>query len=200
MGNARDELLDRVLAEVLVGGITDRSLREIATAIGSSHRMLLYHFGTREALVEAVVERVEADQRAVLADLAVTHTDPAELVRALWRQVTRPDVLPFARLFVETVSFRATRPGRDGLTEPWLDATRPVAEQLGLGFDAADVRLGVAVTRGLLVDVLVTGEVEAATESLERFLAVWPPAGPGAGGRLTRTRGAPSPAGGGTRS
>lgn len=188
------------MAEVVAGGITDRSLREIATAIGSSHRMLLYHFGSRAELVEGVVERVEADQRAVLADLVRSHTEPADLVRALWRQVTRPDVLPFARLFFETVAFRATRPGPAGLTEPWLDATRPVAEQLGLGFDAADVRLGVAVTRGLLVDVLVTGEVDAATESLERFLAVWPAAAPGAGGRLTPTRGAPSPAGAGTRS
>ena len=53
MGDARDELLDRVMAEVVAGGITDRSLREIATAVGSSHRMLLYHFGTRAELVQA---------------------------------------------------------------------------------------------------------------------------------------------------
>jgi AcrR family transcriptional regulator len=179
MGDARDELLDRVMGEVLVGGITDRSLREIATAIGSSHRMLLYHFGTRAALVQAVVERVEADQRTVFGELAATHTDPAALVRALWQQVTRSDVLPFARLFFETVAFQATQPGRDRLTEPWLEATAPVAEQLGIGFDAADIRLGVAVTRGLLVDVLVTGEVDAATASLERFLELWPGVRPG---------------------
>jgi AcrR family transcriptional regulator len=186
MGDARDELLDRVMTEVLVGGITDRSLREIATAIGSSHRMLLYHFGTRADLVQAVVERVEADQRAVLADLARTHTDPADLVRALWQQVTRPDVLPFARLFFETVAFQATRPGRDGLTAPWLDATAPVAAQLGLTFDPVDIRLGVAVTRGLLVDVLVTGEVDAATASLERFLELWLTVRPGTASRTRR--------------
>lgn len=183
MGDARDELLDRVMAEVLRGGITDRSLREIANAIGSSHRMLLYHFGSRAELVEAVVARVEADQRAALAELARIHTDPADLVRALWRQVTRPDVLPFARLFFETVAFQATRPGADALTGPWLDATAPVSEQLGLAFDPVDIRLGVAVTRGLLVDVLVTGELDAATASLERFLSRWPAVRPGTASR-----------------
>ncbi len=185
MGNARDELLDRVLAEVLVGGITDRSLREIATAIGSSHRMLLYHFGTRAELVQAVVERVESDQRAVLVGLAADHPEPGDLVRALWAQVTRPDVLPFARLFFETVAFQATRPGGDRLTAPWLDATAPVAEQLGIGYDPVDIRLGVAVTRGLLVDVLVTGDLAAATASLERFIGMWLGVSPGSASRTT---------------
>jgi AcrR family transcriptional regulator len=185
VADARADLLDRVMTEVLAGGITDRSLREIATAIGSSHRMLLYHFGTRADLVQAVVERVETDQRAVLAVLARAHTDPADLVRALWAQVTRPDVLPFARLFFETVAHQATHPGADALTAPWLDATEPVAEELGIGFDPAEVRLGVAVTRGLLVDVLVTGDVDAATVSLERFLAMWPAVSPGSASRTT---------------
>ena len=40
-------------------------------------------------------------------------------------------------------------------------------------FDPAEIRLGVAVTRGLLVDVILTGDVDAATESLERFITMW---------------------------
>lgn len=186
MGDARDELLDRVMDEVLVGGITDRSLREIATAVGSSHRMLLYHFGTRAELVQAVVERVEADQRAALVELAGVHTDPGDLVRALWAQVTRPDVLPFARLFFETVAFQAMHPGGAGLTGPWLDTTGPLGEQLGIGDDPVDIRLGIAVTRGLLVDVLVTGDLDAATASLERFIELWLGVSPGSAPRTTR--------------
>ncbi|MEZ5140174.1 MAG: hypothetical protein R2711_15805 [Acidimicrobiales bacterium] len=44
---ARRELLDRVLAHVAEQGLSDRSLRDLATAVGTSHRMLLYHFGSR---------------------------------------------------------------------------------------------------------------------------------------------------------
>jgi hypothetical protein len=38
------------------------------------------------------------------------------------------------------------------------------------------VRIGIAVVRGLLIDVLSTGDVDTATASLERFLARWDPA------------------------
>ena len=43
--------------------------------------------------------------------------------------------------------------------------------------DPVEIRLGVAVTRGLLIDVLATGDATAATESLERFLEMWEAAG-----------------------
>ncbi|MGZ4676368.1 MAG: TetR/AcrR family transcriptional regulator [Acidimicrobiia bacterium] len=174
MTAARAELLDRVMGEVATAGITDRSLREIATAVGTSHRMLLYHFGSRAELVAAIVDRVEADQRRVFRELATTTQDPRELVQALWRRLTAPDVLPFARLFFETVAFQARNPGADRLTAPWLDDAGPVTEQLGIAFDPADVRLGVAVMRGLMIDVLVTGRLDDATGALERFLAGWP--------------------------
>lgn len=168
--SARDDLVGRVVNEVAVNGLGDRSLRDLAAGIGTSHRMLLYHFGSRDGLVAAVVERVESDQRALLADLASTATDPAELIRGLWQRVTRPEVLPFVALFFETVAHR----GAADLTRPWIDESIELAEGLGVVTDPALIRLGVAVTRGLLVDVLLTGDVGAATESLERFIALAP--------------------------
>ena len=48
-----------------------------------------------------------------------------------------------------------------------------MSAQLGVGFDPVEVRLGVAVTRGLLVDVITTGDASAATEALERFVTRW---------------------------
>ena len=41
---ARTRLLDAAVAHAMVYGIADLSLRELAAAIGTSHRMLLYHF------------------------------------------------------------------------------------------------------------------------------------------------------------
>src|SRR6478609_10415467 len=69
MTSPRDELTRRLVMEVAIHGLGDRSLRDLAAAVGTSHRMLLYHFGSRDGMVTAVVEMVEADQRAVLADL-----------------------------------------------------------------------------------------------------------------------------------
>jgi len=171
MGIARDELLDRIVAEVAVHGLADRSMRELAASVGSSHRMLLYHFGSRDGLVAAIVGFTEAAQRDALRELAVGARSPADLVRQLWARVSSPELRPFVRLFFETLATQARSPGR--ATDPtadWLDAVRglgPVAE----AYDDTDTRLGIAVMRGLLVDVLATGDVQAATAALERHLA-----------------------------
>ena len=63
MGAARDELLERIVTEVATHGLADRSMRELAAGVGSSHRMLLYHFGARDGLVAAIVAATEAAQR-----------------------------------------------------------------------------------------------------------------------------------------
>ena len=52
---ARDRLLEAAVQHALKKGIVDLSLREIALEIGTSHRMLVYHFGSREGLLVAVV-------------------------------------------------------------------------------------------------------------------------------------------------
>ena len=175
VADARTALLDRVLTDVADHGLADRSLRELAASIGTSHRMLLYHFGSREGLVAAVVESTEAAQRDLLLALAAAHDDPSDLVRALWRQVSSPELRPFVRLFFETV---AARGAGDDLTAPWLDTSGQAARAVGIDDDPAMLRLGVAVTRGLLIDVLTSGDVAPATESLDRFLDLWDRARP----------------------
>lgn len=61
--NLRDDLLDKVTEHVLTHGLIGLSLRPVAAAVGTSDRMLIYHFTSRDALVSAVVAR--ASQRAV---------------------------------------------------------------------------------------------------------------------------------------
>ena len=169
MSEARAALLERIIGEVARNGLADRSLREIAEAAGSSHRMVLYHFGSRDGLVAAIVEATEAAQREVLLALAGEVASPSELVMALWHRVSSIELRPFVRLFFDCVATT----GGAGLTDPWLDVSRTVTAAMGVEFAEDDIRLGVAVTRGLLVDVLATGDVEPATRSLERFVELW---------------------------
>lgn len=56
-GNQREDLLERVTDHVLEHGLIGLSLRPVAAAVGTSDRMLIYHFGSRDALVSAVVAR-----------------------------------------------------------------------------------------------------------------------------------------------
>lgn len=175
MGDSRSELLARIVDDVAREGLGDRSLRDLARAVGTSHRMLHYHFGSRDGVVAAVVDAVEARQRELMLAAAEGATSSADVVRAVWERVSSPEVRPFVQLFFETIAHasRAEHAGAEP-TGPWLDDAAVVARRLGAADDPVMARLGVAVIRGLLVDVLATGDVDAATAALERFVGLWP--------------------------
>jgi AcrR family transcriptional regulator len=173
----RDELLDRVMAYAAEHGIADKSLREIASGVGTSHRMLLYHFGSREGLLAAIVASVEEQQRAVLAALG-EGGDPAAVMLGLWEQVSRPALRPFVRLFFATVGLAVqgvpgTRALLDNLTGPWLEQGGEVARRLGVPVDPAAVRLGVAVSRGLLLDLVAGADPADVDASYRLFIELW---------------------------
>lgn len=153
----RAELLDALIDAVAHGGIGDRSLRDIAAAVGTSHRMLLHHFGSRDEMLLAIVEEVERRQVTRLDDLP---HDPADGVAAMWSDVRRPELRAFERLFFECYARGAQGEQPFARLIPaaidgWLAA---VDERTGGAADPAMVRLGLAVTRGLLLDLVATGD------------------------------------------
>ena len=170
---ARERLLDAAVRHALDAGIADLSLRQLAAAIGTSHRMLLYHFGSREGLLVAVTQAVEEQQRAALLGSGTTPQD----ARRSWERLSDPQLWPQERLFFELYAYALRgRPGTegflDGIVESWV---APVAAALvEAGADErtarADARLAVAVVRGLLLDLLATGDRAGVTEAYERYL------------------------------
>ncbi len=175
---ARDRLLQRVIEHVAAHGLSDVSLRELAASIGTSHRMLIYHFGSREGVVAAIVSQIEADQRLLLASLAKEAESAADLIRRQWAQLSDPSMWPFIRLFFEATALALhRRPGTEGfldsLTDTWLEDAKGVAESLGLRTDTAELRLGVALLRGLLLDAVASGDPRGPTEALEHYLTLW---------------------------
>jgi AcrR family transcriptional regulator len=192
---ARERLLDAAIAYAGDHGISDVSLRELARALGTSHRMLLYHFGSRRGLVVAIVQRLEARQRDVLAQLGAEPGDePAGTGRAMWRHLADPAMAPYERLFYEVYAHALQgRPGTDGflddVVDSWLEPATAYWAAQGRDPAAAraEARLGLAVVRGLLLDLLATGDRAGVDEALERYLLhVGGGAGqPAGGGRRT---------------
>jgi AcrR family transcriptional regulator len=163
---SRATLLTKVIEAVAKDGLADRSLREIAASAGTSHRMLIYHFGSREGLLTAIVEEIEARQRAAMT--AMPGESPAEVMTALWERVSSSELRPFVRLFFEVFAL-STR--ADGLTSPWLAEGAGVAERLGVQPDPAALRLGVAVSRGLLLDLLAGASKEEVDDAYALFVS-----------------------------
>ena len=153
----RRQLLDALIEAFASGGIGDRSLREIAEAVGTSHRMLLHHFGSRDELLLTIVDEVERRQMSTLSDAAI---EPADAMAAMWADVRRPELRPFERLFFECYARGAQ--GEQpyarmvpGAVESWLTE---VDAKTGGTADPAFARLGLAVIRGLLLDLVATDD------------------------------------------
>lgn len=64
--SSRDRLLQAAVGVPARGATSQLGLRQLAAEIGTSHRMLIYHFGSKDGLIAAVVGVVEAQQRAAL--------------------------------------------------------------------------------------------------------------------------------------
>ena len=153
-------------------GIGRRPLRAIADEVGTSHRMLLHHFGSRDELIVAVVEEVERRQAAVFGTLP---DDPVAAFAAMWVDLRRRELRPLERLFFECYA-RAAQ-GEAPFTrllpaavQGWLDTAD---ERAGGAVDPALARLGLAVTRGLLLDLVGTDDeagVDAAAAAFATLL------------------------------
>ena len=51
MQNRKDELIESLIAYLLENGLADLSLRPLAAGTGTSARLLIYHFGSKEDLL-----------------------------------------------------------------------------------------------------------------------------------------------------
>jgi AcrR family transcriptional regulator len=176
-GTSRELLLAAAVDYAAEHGISDLSLRRLATALGTSHRMLIYHFGSKEALFVAVIRAVEQRQRDALAELGHDPAlSPRETMRRMWQRLADPALWPHERLFFEV--YGQALQGRphalpllDGIVESWLGPVSEFAVDLGVPAEhaRAHARLWLAVARGLLLDLLATGDRRGVDEAVEEF-------------------------------
>jgi AcrR family transcriptional regulator len=174
---AREDLLARCVAWFAEHGVGDTSLRTLATSVGTSHRMLLYHFGSREGLLAAVVESVEQGERDLLQRLLSEVDDPYAAGLAFWDHVADA-AATFAPLYFELSGHAMQgQPWAAGLrgwlTTGWTQALTDLWIRLGRPADEAAqlARVNLAAVRGLLFDLALTGDRAAADEGMRVFAA-----------------------------
>lgn len=173
----RARTLAAVTDYVLAHGMAELSLRPLAAALGTSTRMLLYDFGSKENLVAEVLADVRRREAFLLAEaLHDAIASPADLVRGIWAWISDREREPFLRLFFEVYVDAMTHPdayadrGR-GMVTDWLDHFGAAFRTIAAGHRDTDVTLVIAAVRGLLLDRLVTGDTRRTDEALEHFAA-----------------------------
>jgi AcrR family transcriptional regulator len=135
--------------------------------------MLIYHFGSREGLLAEVTRVVEARQREVMVATYDTDLPPLEAAARYW-EATVEATLRYGPLFFE-LSAHAMQGKehaealRGELVGAWLPPTAELCRAIGIPDDQAEThaRLALGAARGLLLDLLVTGDRDQVARSAD---------------------------------
>ncbi len=173
----REQLLEAIVDYVFEHGLSDLSLRPLADAVGSSPRVLLYYWGSKAELIQAIVEGVRARQLVTFASMRETYyASPREACLDAWKLMTQPKHEPLFRLFFELFGLAL----QDRTTyasflhhaiEDWIVFfSRPLIDG---GSSEADARayatMLLAGFRGFMMDFCATRD----RRRVERALTLW---------------------------
>lgn len=136
---SRESLLPLLMGHVLAHGLGQASLRPLARAAGTSDRMLLYHFGTKERLIGDLLSHVAGVYAAGLDAVLAQGERPASRAALLTRilaQNADPAMQPFLQLWWEIVGgaardlpgFRSAAAGMVGQLLGWLEGHMPAGD------------------------------------------------------------------------
>jgi AcrR family transcriptional regulator len=180
-GSARKrELLEAAYAYVAEHGLADMSLRPLAEAIGSSPRVLLFLFGSKDGLIQALLARARADEIVMLSHLRTRGDGATDVARRVWSWLADPAHRRLLMLWVEAYARSLVDP-----TGPWADFARHTvqdwlnilaaaqpARRRRTARGAAERTIVLAVLRGALLDLLATGDVDRTTAAVSASLTV----------------------------
>jgi AcrR family transcriptional regulator len=177
--NPRSVLLSAAIAHVAEHGFGEASLRQIAAAIGTSHRMLIYHFGSKRGLAAAIIDAIQQAQLSTLTELLRTEgLPPTEAGQRFWRLVT-DNAMRFGPLFFELAADAMRHPGSQSMAvlavHMWLEPLAGLWRAAGASRQQAPVlaRISLALANGLLLDALLTGDQDAAQAAMDAFTRHW---------------------------
>lgn len=177
----RDELLDAIVDYVAEHGLAGATLRPMANALGISVQGLVHHFGTKQDLIVAALDRAADQQAAVQEHWLRRNPDlsQADLLRRWWRWINAsPENLRLVRLGLEAATLDATVAGlprevRADQIVLWRSniEKRLISEGVPPEVAVTEASLAKAMFTGLVVDLLATGQRKRLGRALELGLA-----------------------------
>jgi AcrR family transcriptional regulator len=181
----RAELLGRIVDQLLTCGAADLSLRPLAERVGTSARLLLYHFDSKEELVAAALAEVRRHIGESLQTRAsqVRPETLRDLVMMVWDWATETPNQRYFRLLFEVdglamfdrLSF--SEEVRRANSAVWITLIDRAAGRLAQGGDlfSAHSTLILGAIIGLLQDFLATGDLARTTKALHDLIGLISP-------------------------
>jgi AcrR family transcriptional regulator len=168
----RATLIERGTDYVCRHGISAISLRPLAKALGTTAPLLIYHFGSKDALLVEIIKAGRIRQHEMISQMAARGLSDAQAARELWRTISAPEFLPLVRLFFEIYALamqdRSRFPGfLEHAVDQWIDAIcppKPTARQ------RLEATVLIGAFRGFLLDLCATGDRKRVDRSVYLFL------------------------------
>jgi AcrR family transcriptional regulator len=173
----RAELLDAVVDYTVEHGFSEVSWRPVAAALGVSPTTLVHHFGTKEQMLVAILGRLRERIRAAASDRAGEQPSLAAAARAAWTQASDPQQWPEFRLFFAVYGRALQAPQQfagflDRVVADWMsDLVNAQGPDADPATAARTASLVIATIRGLLLDLLATGDQARVQDAADSFLA-----------------------------
>jgi AcrR family transcriptional regulator len=176
----RSELLGHIVEDLLSRGAADLSLRPLAERVGSSARLLIYHFNSKEELVAAALSEVRRHIGASLYARGARMRPETlrDLMVMVWDWATEAENQRYFRLLFEvdglalfdrlTFSDEVKRAN----SAVWTGLIDRAAGRLAQGGDlfSAHSTLILGAFTGLLQEFLSTGDRARTTQALHALL------------------------------
>jgi AcrR family transcriptional regulator len=167
-------LLESLIAYLVKRGIADVSLRPMAAAVGTSARLLIFHFGSKERLLLEVLDETQARLQRSLAQLlaepSVARTAP---LRQFWDWALKDANLAQLRVMYQLHILAAQDHKTYGRylkrnSLNWLELVQTVLKPSQRS--SALASLIVAVFDGLFIEVVSTGDRRRASAAIDEFI------------------------------
>jgi AcrR family transcriptional regulator len=174
----RSQLLDRIVAYAFANGVASLSLRPLAKHLGITPGLLLYHFGSKEALTVEILKHAGNRQRELLASLRERDFEtPGDVCREIWRTIGSLESRPLFRLFFEVYGLALVDPGRfpgflPAAVENWLAVLTPTFESGGAAHAEARMVATVVLAgfRGFLLDLCATNDAKRVDAAVAHWI------------------------------
>jgi AcrR family transcriptional regulator len=173
----RAELLEAAVDYAAEHGFSELSWRPVAAGLGVSTSTLVHHFGTKEQMLQAILGRLRERVFEATSDPAGGWPDLASAARASWTRAADPQRSAEYRLFFAVYGRALQTPElfADFLTHAVAYWKSGLIEAQGPDIDPATAErratLVIATIRGLLLDLLTTGDRDRVHDAAESFFA-----------------------------
>lgn len=173
----RAELLDALVDYAVEHGFADLSWRPVAAALGITPTTLVHHFGSKEQMLVAILGRLRERIFAATGELLGERPDLPTAARTAWARTSDPEQGAEFRLFFAVYGRALQAPQQfagflERVVADWMSA---LCDAQGPDTDPATATrratLVIATLRGLLLDLLATGDRDRVQDAAESFLA-----------------------------